>query len=80
VSGTTSASDGTDEKTATATCTGGRKVVGGGYKIVSTIAGNPVPTITQATSDTVWSATAVETGGNPTWSIQAFAVCATVGT
>lgn len=73
--------DNSDLKTATATCTGGRKVVGGGYtSTFVTATDEPRVTITQnqATSDTVWSVRAIEsTNINNNWSLQAFAVCVT---
>jgi hypothetical protein len=71
----------------TVTCTGGRKVVSGGYQVnAGAVSGSNNPaevTVTQnrATSDTVWSVTAItddrtEVG---TWSVTAYAICANVG-
>jgi hypothetical protein len=72
---------------ATASCPGGRKVVGGGYEVDAGPAGegnNPAEVaVTQdrATSDTAWSVSAV-TGNKDdvgAWTISAYAICADVG-
>jgi hypothetical protein len=64
-----------DDVTATATCTGGRKVLGGGYSI-ATPAGDEMVTTNAPTSDTVWTVTASSvTGGGK---VTAYALCATV--
>jgi hypothetical protein len=67
-----------------ATCTGGRKVVGGGFQALA--ASGSVAEITttqnQPTSDTIWTVTASEDNGADVgnWSLQAFAICLTAGT
>jgi hypothetical protein len=78
-----SGTNGTDPKTTTATCTGGRKVVGGGYLVTTSVAGD-LDEITvyenRPTSETVWTASAQE--DNPStssWALQAYAICATIG-
>jgi hypothetical protein len=71
----------------TVTCTGGRKIVGGGYQVnAGSVSGSNNPaevTVTQnrATSDTVWSVTAIADERNDvgTWSVTAYAICANVG-
>ena len=80
MSGTASASNGTDPKTATATCTGSRVAIGGGYTATATTPGNVenvTVTESRATSDTVWSVTADADNITGNWSIQAYVVCAT---
>ena len=77
----TAAQSETSSQSDTATCTGGRKVVSGGF-IITAAAGN-VAEITvsqnQATSDTVWTVAAAEDndGDVGNWNIEAFAVCVT---
>jgi hypothetical protein len=76
VSGAVSANDSTSPKTVTADCTGGQKVLGGGFVVVG---GDPEITAqqNQATDDDTWTVTAQENdpvAGN--WTLQAFAVCA----
>lgn len=72
---------------ASVSCTGGRKVVGGGYEVNAGAVGadnNPAEvTVTQsrATSDTAWSVSAAtdDMDGVETWTITAYAICANVG-
>lgn len=74
--GATGANDSNEPKTATATCSGGKKVVGGGW--VTTLNEDAAISANRATSDTVWSVTAYEgnnTSGN--WYLQAYAICVT---
>jgi hypothetical protein len=84
VTGTATATNSTDTKTATADCTGGRKVIGGGYLTAGTVSndGELAPVSDRASDDDTWSVTV--TGDNPgngdTWSLQAFAICLTAGT
>lgn len=71
----------------TATCTGGRKVIGGGVQVNAgpvSASNNPAEiTVTQnrATSDTAWSVSGVtdDSGEVGAWSITAYAICANVG-
>jgi hypothetical protein len=75
VSGTATAFDGSSPKNATAQCPAGKVVVGGGYSVTglddfSVTANGP-------STDSTWSVIAAENGGNPTWSLQAFAICVT---
>jgi hypothetical protein len=64
----------------TATCPAGKDVVSGGYTLaVGTAADLTRVAITDshATSDTVWSVSAIETGNETgTWTLSTFAVCA----
>ena len=74
VPGAASASNSTSPKTVTATCTGGRVVVGGGG--VTNGATQVALTQSQPTSSTVWSVTATEISStNTNWTVQAFAIC-----
>ena len=65
-------------KSATATCTGGRKVVGGGYTAenVSSLSAIAV-TASYASSDTVWTVTGdvTSTSGDTSFSLRAYAIC-----
>jgi isocitrate lyase len=80
VTGAASADD-EAAKTATATCTGGTKVIGGGFlftnvsdpAVVAALASYP-------SSDTVWTVTTpdVTSGGDHSYSITAYAICANV--
>ncbi len=67
-------------KTATATCTGGRILVGGGALVTATSGdvGHISMTASYPSSATVWTATGHEGIGwlVGNWSIQAFALCA----
>ncbi len=80
VAGTASAFDTVDPKTVTAVCPGGRVVVGGGYKLVAATGnvGSVTPTQNQATSDTEWTVTGDSDGVVADFSVQAFAICASV--
>ena len=83
ITGTNSVDDSSEPKTVTATCTGGRVAVGGGFNTTVTDAGdedNLAVVQNRATSDTVWTVQAYEmqggnVGGN--WRVQAFVICAT---
>jgi hypothetical protein len=76
VSGTVSATDSTSPKTATADCTGGQKVLGGGYTYTAGT-GSVVTTQNMATDDDTWTVIAEEIDpDNDSWSVQAFAICA----
>ena len=78
VVGTATATDTTDNKTATATCPAGKVVVGGGFLTAATTGlGELTVYANRPTSDTVWSVSAVVDQGLRTWSLQAFAVCLT---
>jgi hypothetical protein len=76
VTGTATANDNATPKTATASCDAGKVVLGGGYHIGGTstqtasIASYPI-------SNDTWVATAIKITGNPSFSIQAFVICAT---
>jgi hypothetical protein len=81
VSGTASASNATNPKTVTATCTSG-KVLGGGFVALAPGGGVAEVTVTASypSSDTVWTVTASEDNGSDVgnWSLQAYAICADV--
>ena len=77
MTGTASASNSNSPKTVTVDCTGGRKVLSGGYTFTAATGGLVVRE-SMASDDDTWTVTAEEVdnvGGN--WSVQAFAVCAT---
>ena len=91
VTGTPSASNATTPKTAVADCTGGRKVLGGGYDIVVTDGPDGGTTldnigeinvvINRASDDDTWTVTAaVDNAGDmdDNWALTAYAVCATM--
>jgi hypothetical protein len=79
VTGTPSANDSSSPKSSTATCTGGRRVVGGGYQLAADNSAElPELTVSQNRSltDTTRTVTAAEgdaVSGN--WSITAYAIC-----
>jgi hypothetical protein len=80
VTGTPVGSDDTDRKTATATCTGGRVAVGGGYHVDTAVAGEDQHLSVvqnEATSDDEWTVTVVEDGlpAGSNWTLQAAAQC-----
>jgi hypothetical protein len=75
VVGTATANNNTSPKTATATCPVGTKAIGGGGLISGVSAGI---TTSYPSSDTVWTVTGEKLSGNPSWSLQAFVICATV--
>jgi len=63
-------------KSITATCTGGRKIVGGGAIIGSDASGQVGITASYPSSATVWTATGVEhDNDNSNWTITAYALC-----
>ena len=81
VTGTAVGPDTDDRKSATATCTGGRVAVGGGYELTTDTAGedqNITVVENRASSDTVWTVTAAEDQLGPAeqWTLQAYVVCA----
>ena len=77
VAGAVSASNSTTPKTVTADCTGGRKVLGGGYAFTAGTSGL-VARESRAADDDTWTVTVEEVDGvGGAWSVQAFAVCAT---
>jgi hypothetical protein len=74
----TSANNSNSSKTTTATCTGGRRVLGGGF----TQNGTPNPDIefvaAYPSSDTVFTVTAVEDSPvNGNWTYTVWAICGT---
>ena len=63
-------------KSITATCTGGRKVVGGGAIIGADASAQVGVTASYPSSATVWTATAVEFDNDfSNWTITAYAIC-----
>jgi hypothetical protein len=77
VTGTASASNSNSPKTVSVDCTGGRKVLSGGHSFTAS-SGGLVVRESRATDDDTWTVIAEEVdsvGGS--WSVQAFAVCAT---
>ena len=80
VEGTVVGPDGDNGKSATAACTGGRILVGGGAQVTATSGnvGEIAITASYPSSATVWTATGHEGLGFLVgdWSIQAFALCA----
>ncbi len=63
-----------NNKSITATCTGGRKVVGGGFSANNSNVGAQA---SYASSATVWTVDAVEFSNVvSTWTITAYALCA----
>ena len=74
ITGTPSAS-GTAQVTVTATCTGGRRAVGGGWRFVSHTGDGPAILESYASSDTVWTVTAGPTFKSVAFSVEAFVVC-----
>ncbi len=73
--------DDEDAKSVTATCTGGRKVIGGGFAI-SDVSGGfyPVVTANGPSSDTAWTVESTATTGSQDrgYKLTAYAICATV--
>jgi hypothetical protein len=81
VTGSDVGPDDTDRKTATATCTGGRVAIGGGYHLDTASPGddqNLTVVQSEATSDSVWTVTVAEDDLAPgsDWSVQAIVQCA----
>jgi hypothetical protein len=70
-----SASNGTDTKTVSVNCSSGKKLLGGGGltsdSSVFIYASYPL-------DDDTWTVSARETTGSPTWSLTAWAICASV--
>jgi hypothetical protein len=62
-------------KTATATCSAGKTALGGGYIVGGTSNSVVVDQSYPSATDT-WTVSGVKTGGNPSWSLQAYVVCA----
>jgi hypothetical protein len=75
-----SASTSDDPKTVTVTCPAGKRVVGGGANLEGVGSTDGVALRdTYPTSDTTWRADAYETDPTPSaWSLEAWALCATV--
>lgn len=66
-------------RTVTATCTGGKVVVGGGYRATNVSSQRDiVVTDSYASSTTVWTAVgmAYDTAGDKSFSLTAYAICA----
>ena len=64
----------------TATCTGGKKVVGGGYNTLNTSDSRTIViTASYPSSATVWTVrgTTEQSGASRSSSLQAYAICAT---
>jgi len=60
----------------TATCTGGRFAVGGGFQVVSHGTGDgPAILASYPSSNTVWTVTAGPVFKSTTWSVQAYVIC-----
>jgi hypothetical protein len=82
VVGTATADNETFPKTATATCTGSKKLVGGGYLVSAASASSEIViTASYPSSDTVWTTSGTvdsNTGGDESYSLQAYAICATM--
>jgi hypothetical protein len=80
----TTATDSSSTKSVTATCPGGKRVLGGGATIIGAGPGGPVvvqsqPVGTDAASVDAWTTTAVEVGAyTPSWRLIAYAICADV--
>jgi len=70
-----SATDGANTKTISVNCSGGKKLLGGGGLTsdasVHIYASYPL-------DDDTWAVSASETGSNPTWTLTAWAICASV--
>lgn len=80
VTGTATANDETTPKPATATCTGGRSVPGGGY-LISGVSSQTAILITQnyPSSSTVWTVmgTLSTTASDTPYALQAYTICGT---
>jgi hypothetical protein len=75
VTGTPSASNATDSKTVTATCTGGLSALGGGFVITGSA--DVTASASYPSSATVWTVTAAETDPvSANWSVTAYVICA----
>jgi hypothetical protein len=75
ITGTASLSNGNSPKTVTATCSPGKTALGGGYLVGGAASAIAVDQSYPSASDT-WTVSGFETGGNPTWSLQAYVICA----
>ncbi len=75
VQGTSTPSDNTAPKAATATCPAGKNAIGGGG--VATNAGNGTVSLTASypSADNVWTVVADRQSGNGSWSLLAWVVC-----
>jgi hypothetical protein len=78
VAGTASANDTTTPKTATVTCASGQKALGGGGIITNNGTGTVSLTTSYPSADDTWSVTGDRQSGSGNWTLQAWAVCATV--
>jgi hypothetical protein len=73
--------DDENAKSVTATCTGGRKVIGGGFAVTDVSNGfYPVVTANGPSSDTAWTVESTSTSGaqDRSYALTAYAICATV--
>lgn len=73
----TTPTDGTADKSITVFCPTGKKVLGGGSRILGNI-GNTFLQDTRPESELQWTVRAESQTGNP-WSLTVYAVCASVG-
>jgi hypothetical protein len=74
---TTSPSN-TSAKTTSVSCSGSKKVLGGGYTI--TASGNETQvtvTASYPSANNTWTVITVKNQANPTWSVSVYAICAT---
>ena len=64
----------------TATCTGGRKVIGGGYALSAVSDSDVLVLASYPSTDDTWTVSAndLTSGGDHSYAIQAYAICATV--
>jgi hypothetical protein len=75
----TSANDSSSFKTASATCSAGKQMLGGGVAITPTSASVPVAITTSYFNGTAWVGAARETSGfGGSWVLNVIAICATV--
>jgi hypothetical protein len=67
-------------KTVTATCTGGTKVIGGGFEFSSVSDASVMVLSSYPTSATVWSVSTSDMtqGGDHSYAVRAYAVCANI--
>jgi hypothetical protein len=74
--------DDEEAKTMVATCTGGRKVIGGGWILSNVSDDDVLIEASYPSSNTEWSVIGSNevAGGNHSYSLQAYAVCANVTT
>jgi hypothetical protein len=67
----------TSSKTTTATCSGTKKVFGGGYTF--TASGNETQVFVTGSwpsANNAWTVTTIKNGGNPSWTVTVYALCA----